>query len=202
MKEETTKKSILTCQLQRLLQAWTWITQFLVNNGCSTHLLKELFNVYTSGQVNQACVDGIRTRLLGTSADVAEIDPLELIAIISKSLTTNHQQNSDSSTLDHGRHCETNLSARRDGPQPANMRDQEVSSLNEGRADTVTNDGTDDKNDEENDKEIGDSDLDDPFGVSPRLVSSCACLSQCRRRILVQASEDALATKGVHLQSP
>lgn len=107
MREEATRKPILTCQLQCLLQAWTWTTHFLVNNGCSAHLLKELFIVYTSGQVDQACVDGIRTHLPGTSTDVAGIDPLKLIAIISKSLTTNHQQNSDSSTLDHGRLFQT-----------------------------------------------------------------------------------------------
>ncbi|KAH8663692.1 hypothetical protein BGZ60DRAFT_73790 [Tricladium varicosporioides] len=196
MREEATRKPIRACQLQRLLQAWTWITHFLVHNGCSAHLLKELFIVYTSRQVDQASVDSILTRFLGTSANIARIDPLELIAIISKSLTTNQPQNSDSSTLDHDRHSETNLSVRQNGSQPTNARDQEASSPNvEGSVDGVTND----KNDEEND----DSDLDDPFGVSPRLVSLCASLSQCHSKSLEQASEGTLDTEDVvYLQSP
>jgi hypothetical protein len=83
-------------------------------------MLKALSDVWTSGQVDQACVDGIRKHLSETSADpslIAGIDRFELNrspAIISKSFTTNHQKYSDTSTLDPGRTWDTNLSARRD----------------------------------------------------------------------------------------
>jgi hypothetical protein len=38
-------------QLHCLLQAWTSITHVLVSNGCSSHLLKALSDIWTSGQV-------------------------------------------------------------------------------------------------------------------------------------------------------
>jgi hypothetical protein len=77
----------------------TCITHVLVNHGCSAHLLKELSKVCTSGQVDQACGDGIRKHLSETSADaslIAGVDLFELTrssAIISKSFSTNRQQN-------------------------------------------------------------------------------------------------------------
>jgi hypothetical protein len=61
--------------------------------------------VGSSGQIDQACLDVIQKNPFALFADTsaAGIDRSELrrfTAIISKSFTTNHQQNSDTSNVD------------------------------------------------------------------------------------------------------
>ncbi|CZR50576.1 uncharacterized protein PAC_00450 [Phialocephala subalpina] len=186
-------------QLHCLLQVWTSITHVLVSNGCSAHLLKALSDIWTSGQVDQACIDVIRKPLSETSADAslrAIIDRFELSrshTLTSRSFATNHRKYSDTSTLDPGRLWDTNLSAGRDVSQPANEFYKAVSLPSvKDKADTVTDDVTDDETDDE---ETDDSDVDNAFGVSPRLVSESASLSQYRSRSPAQPLADALATE-------
>jgi hypothetical protein len=90
--------------------------------------------------------------------------------------------------LDPGRPWDTNLSAGRDVSQPAKEFYKAVSLPSvKDKADTVTDDVTDDETDDE---ETDDSDVDNA-GVSPRLVSESASLSQYRSRSPAQPFADA-----------
>ncbi|PVH72156.1 hypothetical protein DL98DRAFT_596282 [Cadophora sp. DSE1049] len=135
---------------------------------------------------------------LKTSADTslrAIFDRIELSrspTLTSRSFATNHRKYNDTSTLDSGRPWDTNLSAGRDVSQPANEFYKAVSLPNvKNQADTVTDDTTDDETDDE---ETDDSDVDNAFGVSPRLVSESANLSQYRSRTPVRLGDDESLT--------
>jgi hypothetical protein len=153
--------------------------------------------VGSSGQIDQACLDVIQKYPFELFADTsaAGIDRSELsrfTAIISKSFTTNHQQNSDTSNLDADRTRDTDPSLAEDGSQPTNVCDRWMSSPSvEGKADIVADDGSDDG-----------SDLDDPFGISPCLVSESASLSQYRDRSPMQTSKNMLSKDTLAMDEP
>lgn len=189
-------------QLHCLFQTWTSITHVLVSNGCSAHLLKTLSDIWTSGQVDEACISVIREHLSKISADAslrARIDRFDSNrspAITFKSFATNNQSYSHTGSLDPCHPSDTHLSVGRDVSQPANefYKGVSLSSIKD-KLDTVTDDVTDDETDEEAD----DSDVDNAFGVSPRLVSENASLSQYRSRSPTHAFADTLITEELTL---
>ncbi|KAH9203449.1 hypothetical protein DL95DRAFT_451985 [Leptodontidium sp. 2 PMI_412] len=178
-------------QLQTLLQTWTYITEVLVTNGYSACLLKEFCSI-ASGQVDQALVNGLATSTASSIAETDRFEALRTAAILS--LITNHQTCDDASSLSLGHDGDRNVAAGSDDCRPANVYSKWMSRSNvEDGADTATDDGVE--------GEIDYSDVDDPSGVPPCLVSDSACLSQYHSRSPAQAFEDTLATEEITSQS-
>ncbi|KAH6696563.1 hypothetical protein BKA61DRAFT_250766 [Leptodontidium sp. MPI-SDFR-AT-0119] len=178
-------------QLQALLRTWIYITEVLVTNGYSACLLKE-FSSIASGQVDQARVSSIATPPASSIAETARSEGLRTPAILS--LITNHQTCDDASSLSLGHNGDRNVATGSDDCHPANVYSKWMSRSNvEDRADTVTDDEVED--------ELNYSNVDDPSGVPPYLISNSACLSQYHSRSPAQVYEDTLATEETTSQS-
>ena len=177
-------------QLQNFLHTWTCITEVLVTNGYSACLLNE-FSRILSGQVDQARVKGIATST-ASSTKTDRSEGLRTPSILS--VITNHQTCDNASSLSLGHNRNRNVAAGSDDCQPAKVYSNWISrSSVEDSADTVTDDGVKD--------EIDYSDVNDPSGVLPCLVSDSARLSQYHSRSPAQACEDTLATEETTSQS-
>ncbi|KAL2063215.1 hypothetical protein VTL71DRAFT_5019 [Oculimacula yallundae] len=149
-------------------------------HACSTNSLGSSLD-------GSARVKGIATST-ASSTETDRSEGLRTPAILS--VITNH----DASSLSLGHSGNRNVAAGGDDCQPANVYSEWMSrSSVEDGADTATDDGIED--------EIDCSDVDDPSGVSPRLVSDSACLSQYYSRGLAQAFEDTLAPEETTSQS-
>ena len=188
-------------ELHCLFQTWTSTTYFLVSNGCSAHLFKTLYDICTRGQVDEACIGAIQEHLSKISAYALfdRFDSNRRTATTSKSFVTNHQNYSDTDSLESCRLSDIHLSAGRGVSQPTNELYKGVSSSSiKDEPDTVTNDVTDDVTDDETDEE-DDSDVDNAFGVSSRLVCKNASLSQYQSRSTTQAFADTLVTEELNL---